>query len=49
MNLMMAAAQYPWTVIPVEQRARYMHALEMASTQQNIKPFTQFIGELMMG
>lgn len=48
MNLMMAAAQYPWTVIPVEQRARYMHALEMASTQQNIKPFTQFIGELLL-
>lgn len=47
MNLMMAAGNYPWLVIPVEQRNQYMNALEAASTQQNIKPFTQFLAKLM--
>ena len=33
MNLMMAAAGQPWTVIKVEQRGDYMRALEAASVQ----------------
>lgn len=45
MNVMMAAAGYPWTVIPVEERDRYMAALEAASVDQDIRPFADFIGE----
>lgn len=45
MNVMMAAAGYPWTVIPVEQRGRYMAALEAASVDQDIRPFADFIGD----
>lgn len=43
MNVMMAAAGYPWTVIPVQSRARYMAALETASVDQNIVPFAEFL------
>lgn len=45
MNLMMAAGGYPWTVVPVEQRDRYMASLEAASVEQNIVPFTEFLAE----
>lgn len=47
MNVMLAAGGYSWLVIPVETRAQYFAALEAASTQQNIKPFTQFLAKLM--
>jgi len=47
MNLMLASGGYPWTVIPVEQRGAYMAALEEASVQQNIVPFTGFIVSLV--
>lgn len=47
MNAMLASGGYPWTVIPVEQRDKYMHALEQASTEQNIEPFAQFLGHLV--
>lgn len=47
MNLMLAAGGYPWTVIPVEQRNKYMAALEDASVRQNILPFTKFLAELV--
>jgi Fic family protein len=47
MNAMMASGGYPWTVIPVAQRARYMAALESASVEQDIKPFTDFLAELV--
>ena len=43
MNVMMAAAGYPWTVIPVQARADYLAALEAASVDQNIIPFTDFL------
>ena len=36
MNVMMAAAGQPWTVIRVEQKARYMRALDAASVQGDI-------------
>lgn len=45
MNVMMTAAGYPWTVIPLDRRTDYMGALEEASVRQNIAPFTAFIGE----
>jgi hypothetical protein len=47
MNLMMASGGYPWTVVPVERRNEYMQALESASVQQDIVPFTQFLASLL--
>ncbi len=47
MNLMMASGGYPWTIIPLERRTDYMSALEAASVEQNIKPFSQFLSELV--
>lgn len=47
MNVMLAAGGYPWTVIPVQARARYMAALETASVEQDIGPFTSFLAELV--
>ena len=46
MNLMMAAGGYPWTVIPVSNRAAYMNALERASTSGDIVPFADFLAGL---
>lgn len=47
MNVMLAGGGYPWTVIPVEQRDKYMAALEEASVEQNIVPFTKFLAQLV--
>jgi len=47
MNLMLASGGYTWTVVPVEQRDAYMEALEEASVQKNIVPFTNFIASLV--
>ena len=47
MNAMLVSGGYPWTVIPVERRDDYMQALEKASAEQDITPFTNFIAELV--
>lgn len=47
MNVMCASGGYPWTIIPLEQRKTYMATLEEASVNQNIVPFSNFIGELI--
>ena len=47
MNAMLAGGGYPWTIIPVERRQDYMQALEQASVNQNIVPFTEFLAELV--
>ncbi|MDW3183313.1 Fic family protein [Roseobacter sp.] len=47
MNVMLAAAGHPWTVIKVEQRAAYMASLEAASVQGDIAPFTQFLAKAL--
>ena len=47
MNLMLASGGYPWTIIPVDQRQRYMQSLESASVEQNIKPFAEFLALLV--
>lgn len=47
MNVMMAAAGYPWTVIPLNERAAYMTALERASVGEDITPFAEFVGALV--
>jgi len=46
MNLMLAHGRYPWVVIPVDQRNKYMAALEEASVRQNIIPFCKFLADL---
>jgi len=47
MNVMLASGGYPWTVIPVEQRDKYMDFLEQASVHQNIEPVTKFLAKLV--
>ncbi len=49
MNVMLAGGGYPWTVIPVERRSEYMDALEAASTESDIQPFTGFLAGLVRG
>ena len=49
MNLMLASGGYPWTVVKVAERTRYMDALEDASCRGDIKPFTTFIADQMAG
>ncbi|MEW8529229.1 MAG: Fic family protein [Candidatus Thiodiazotropha sp.] len=48
MNLMLAARGYHWLVIPVEKRNDYMQALESASVDQDIVPFTKFLADLLL-
>jgi hypothetical protein len=48
MNVMLSSGGYPWTVIPVEKRQTYMAALEKASAEQDIVPFTKFISHLVV-
>jgi hypothetical protein len=43
MNLMLASGGYPWTIIRVEDRDRYMAALESASVSDDIVPFAEFV------
>ena len=45
MNVMMAAAGRPWTVIQVEDRDTYMASLEAASVEEDIEPFATFIAK----
>jgi len=47
MNAMAAASGYPWTIIPVESRDEYMAALESASVDQDIKPFSRYLAQLV--
>ncbi len=45
MNVMMAAAGRPWTVIRLEEREEYMQALEEASVRADIRPFASFLAK----
>lgn len=45
MNVMLASGGYPWTVIKVEDRAAYLYALDRASIDMDIAPFSTFIAE----
>lgn len=47
MNLMAASGGYPWTIIPLAKRDTYMTALEAASVNQDIKPFSLLIADLV--
>ena len=45
MNVMLASGSYPWTVIKLDKREKYMSALEKASAGNDITDFAKFIGE----
>ncbi len=48
MNAMLASGGYPWTIIQVVHRQKYFKALEMASVENQIVPFTKFVaGEML--
>ena len=47
MNVMLASGGYPWTIVPLERRDDYMAALESASVRQDIRPFAEFVAELV--
>ncbi len=49
MNLMIASGGYRWTIIPLERRSEYMAALESASVDRDIKPFSTFLASLVKG
>jgi Fic family protein len=46
MNVMLASGGYPWTVVPLAERTRYMTALEAASVSRDIRPLAELLGEL---
>lgn len=43
MNVMLASGGYPWTVIRVEDRDAYLGALDRASIDMEIGPFSKFV------
>jgi fido (protein-threonine AMPylation protein) len=45
MNVMLASGGYPWTVIRVRDRNAYLAALNRASIDMDIKPFTTLIAQ----
>jgi fido (protein-threonine AMPylation protein) len=45
MNALLASGGYPWTVVRVTRRQKYMEALEAASVQGDIVPLTRFLAE----
>ncbi|MEE2961748.1 MAG: Fic family protein [Myxococcota bacterium] len=47
MNVMLSSGGYPWTVVPLDKRSQYMAALEEASVNLNIVPFTDFLARLV--
>lgn len=47
MNLLLAECGWPWTVVTLDVRAEYMLALDAASADQDIKPFTRLLSRLV--
>jgi len=45
MNVLLASGGYPWTVVRVDDRAKYLKALDRASTDVDAQPFADFIAE----
>jgi len=45
MNAMLASGGYPWTVIRVEDRDAYLSALDAASIDMKVAPFTALVAE----
>lgn len=49
MHALFARGGFPWTVIHLGSRERYMVALEEASINRNIVPFARCVREEMLG
>ena len=47
MNLMLASGGYPWVIVPLERRNDYMAALESASVNADITPFSMLLAKLL--
>ena len=47
MNTMFTTGGYGWVIIPLQRRDEYMKALETASIEGNIRPFAEFLRELI--
>lgn len=45
MNAMLASGGYPWTIIRVDWRDRYLTALDAASARSDISPFAEFLAD----
>jgi hypothetical protein len=45
MNAMLASGGYPWTIIRVDWRDRYIAALDAASARGEIAPFARFLAD----
>ncbi len=45
MNVALASGGYPWTVIRVEDRDEYLHALDRASIDLDIAPFAAYVAK----
>lgn len=45
MNVMLASGGFPWTIVRVDDRSRYLAALDQASLNNDIVPFATFIAE----
>ena len=47
MNVLWSTASYPWTIVRLEARKKYLESLETASVNKNIIPFTIFLCDEM--
>ena len=47
MNVLLASGGYAWTVVRVDNRAEYLHALDRASIDLDLHPFASFIAKQM--
>jgi len=47
MNTFLVTAGFPWIIIRVEDRDKYMQALESASVHSDIEPFAKFIERII--
>lgn len=45
MNALLSAGGYPWTIVRLEDRSRYLASLESASIDLDIRPFAEFLAE----
>ncbi len=49
MNALLAAGGYPWTVVRIDERERYLAALDVASLTGNVREFASLLGDLLVG
>lgn len=47
MNVLWCDAGYPWTIVRLDSRKKYLQSLETASVNKNITPFTIFLADEM--